>query len=111
MSHASPPALHTDDRVALAEHTELDGVHDTPLQTAVNVLLPWLRLEVGLLFGEIERVYAAVQVRVLLKLAMGILVHGKATYPSSHLVTSNHNDGAHWAILGHEPGRGATNAR
>ena len=111
MAHASPPALHTDDRIALAEHTELDGVHDTPLQAAVNVLLPWLCLEVGLLFGEIEWVDAAVQVRVLLILAMGILVPGKATYPSCHVVTSDHNNGAHWAVLGHEPGRGATNAR
>ena len=69
MAHSSSPALHTDDRITLAKNTELDGVHDAPLQTAVNVLLPWLSLEVWLLLGEVEWVDAAVQVGVLLRLA------------------------------------------
>ena len=69
MAHSAPPALHADDGVALAEHTELDGVHDAPLETAVDVLLPWGLLEVGLLLGEVEGVYTAVQVGVLLVLA------------------------------------------
>jgi hypothetical protein len=69
VAHSSSPALHTDDGVTLAKNTELDGVHDTPLQTAVNILLPWFGLEVWLLFGEVEWVNAAVQVGVLLELA------------------------------------------
>lgn len=70
MSHAAPPALDTDHGVALAEHTKLDGIHNAPLQTAVNVLLPWLRLEVWLLLGEVEWVNAAIKVRVLLLLVV-----------------------------------------
>lgn len=62
VSHASPPTLHANNGITLAEHSELDGVHDAPLQPAVNVLLPWLRLEVWLRLGEIEWVNAAVQV-------------------------------------------------
>lgn len=72
--HASPPALYTDDWIALAKHTKLDRVHDTPLEAAVNILLPWLGLEVWLLFGEIEWVNAAVQVRILIKLVREIFV-------------------------------------
>lgn len=49
MAHSSPPALHANDRGALLEHTKLDGVHDAPSQTAINILLPWCRVEVGLL--------------------------------------------------------------
>lgn len=62
VSHSSPPALYANNWISLAENTELDGVHDSPLQTAVNILLPWLRLEIGLLLGEVEWVNAAVQV-------------------------------------------------
>jgi hypothetical protein len=69
VAHSSSPALHADNGITLAKNTELDRVHDTPLQTAVNVLLPWLGLEVRLLFGEVEWVNAAVQVGVLLELA------------------------------------------
>lgn len=65
MAHSSSPALDTDHRVALVKDTKLDGIHDSPLQTAVNVFLPWSGVEVWLLFGEIEGVYAAIQVRVL----------------------------------------------
>jgi hypothetical protein len=69
VTHASSPALYTDDRGSLLQHAKLDGVHDTPLQTTVNILLPRLRIEVGLLLGEVEGVYAAVQMRVLDMLA------------------------------------------
>jgi hypothetical protein len=62
VSHSSSPALYANDWISLAENTKLDGVHDSPLQTAVNILLPWLRLEVGLLLGEVEWVDTAVQV-------------------------------------------------
>jgi len=69
VAHSASPALHADDGIALAENTELDCVHDAPLETAVDILLPWLRLEVWLCLREIEWVDAAVQVRVLRELA------------------------------------------
>jgi hypothetical protein len=69
VAHSAPPALHADNRVALAQDTELDGVHDTPLKTAVDILLPGRLLEVRLLLGEVEGVYTAVQVGVLSTLA------------------------------------------
>lgn len=65
MAHTSPPALDTDNRVALAQNTELDSVHDAPLETAVDILLPWALLEVGLLLREEEGVDTAIQVRIL----------------------------------------------
>lgn len=65
VAHSSPPALYTDDGISLVEHTELDGIHNAPLQATVNILLPWLSVKVWLLLGEIERVNAAVQVGVL----------------------------------------------
>ena len=69
MAHAAPPALHADDGRALGENAELDGVHDAPLETAVDVLLPRGLFEVRLLLGEVEGVYAAVKVGVLFRLA------------------------------------------
>lgn len=69
VAHTSPPALHTDYGVTLAQNAELDGVHDAPLETAVDILLPRAGLEVGLLLGEVEGVYTTVQVRILRKLA------------------------------------------
>jgi hypothetical protein len=86
------PALDTDDGVALVEHTELDGIHNTPLETAVNILLPWLLLEIGLLLGEVEGVYTAVQVRV----------------PRGHCVACDHDDGADGTVFGDEAGGGTT---
>jgi hypothetical protein len=65
VTHSSSPALHANDRRTLLENTKLDGVHDAPRQTAVNILLPWRGLEIGLLLGEVEGVYTAVKVRVL----------------------------------------------
>lgn len=65
VAHAAPPALHADDGLTLAQNTKLNGVHDTPCETAVDVLLPWGLLEVGLLLGEEEGVDATVQVGVL----------------------------------------------
>jgi hypothetical protein len=69
VTHSSSPALHANDRCTLLENTELDGVHDAPRQTAVNILLPWCGLEIGLFLGEVEGVYTAVKVRVLELLA------------------------------------------
>lgn len=69
VAHATPPALHANDSIALAKYTKLDSVHDTPLQTAVDILLPWRVIEVRLGLGEVEGVDTAVQVRVLYPLA------------------------------------------
>lgn len=60
MPHTTAPALHADDRIATLEYTEIDAVADAPLQTAVDVFLPWLLAEVGLGFAEEEWVHAAV---------------------------------------------------
>jgi len=65
VTHASSPSLYTDYRLALTENAEVDGVLDTPLDTLVNIFLPWVLLEVGLLLGEVEGVDATVEVRIL----------------------------------------------
>lgn len=65
---AATPALNTDDVIALADDTKLDTVRDGPLETPVNILLPALEVEVGLLLGEQERPYAAVQMGILFTL-------------------------------------------
>ena len=109
MTHSSSPALHTDHGIALVENTELDGVHDAPLQTTVNVLLPWLGVEVWLLLGEIEGVYAAIQMGVLRLLATKMLEIVR-TYSSGHSITGDHNDWAHGAILRDQTSGSATNA-
>ena len=65
VTHATPPSLDTDDSVSFAQDTELDRVHDAPLQTAVDVLLPGGAVEVWLVLGEPEGVHAAIEMRVL----------------------------------------------
>jgi len=52
VTHTTPPSLHAHNLVALSENAEIDGVLDTPLEATVDVLLPWRRLEVGLLLRE-----------------------------------------------------------
>jgi hypothetical protein len=64
VAETTPPALDTDDGVALLEYTKLEGVADTPLEALVDILLPRDLLEVGLLLVVVEGVDAAVQVRV-----------------------------------------------
>lgn len=68
MAHTAAPALDADDVVALVDDTELETVVDTPLEAAVDVLLPDLDVEVGLLLGEGEGPDATVQVRILFQL-------------------------------------------
>jgi hypothetical protein len=65
VTHATSPALHTDDGVATGEDTELDGVHDAPLETLVDIFLPRGLIEVRLLFVEEERVHSAVEMGIL----------------------------------------------
>ena len=65
MAHTTAPSLDTDDGVALVDDAELETVVDGPLETAVDVLLPDLDVEVGLGLGEVEGPDTAVQVGVL----------------------------------------------
>lgn len=65
VAHTTAPALDTDDGVALVDHTELETVVDTPLEATVDILLPDLDVEVGLLLGEVEGPHTTVQVGVL----------------------------------------------
>lgn len=104
MTHASSPALNTDDGVALVDDLELDSVGETPLKAAVDVFLPDLDVEVGLLFGEVEGVDAAVEVGVLegLGLVWGYERRGEGlwAYASGGFVAGDHDDGADGAVLG-----------
>lgn len=65
MSHSTSPSLDADDGVALVDNFQLHGVGETPLETAVDVFLPDLDVEVWLLLGEEEWVDPTVKVRVL----------------------------------------------
>lgn len=40
MTHAALPSLDDDDALALGEDAELEGLGDTPLDAAIDVLLP-----------------------------------------------------------------------
>jgi hypothetical protein len=71
VAHTASPSLNTDDSIAAGEHTELDGVEDTPCKAAIDVLLPGCLVEVGLLLVKEEGVDAAVEMGVL-----GALVSG-----------------------------------
>lgn len=65
MSHATAPALDTDDVVALVDEAELESMRNTPLEAAVNILLPDLDIEVGLLLREGEGPNTTIQMGVL----------------------------------------------
>lgn len=65
MTHTTPPALNADNVVALVDNTELETVGDGPFETTINILLPDLDIEVGLLLGEEEGPHTAVEVGVL----------------------------------------------
>jgi hypothetical protein len=68
VAHATSPTLHTDYSVTTGEDTELDGVHNTPRETLVNIFLPWSLVEVGLLFVEEERIHSTIEMRVLFEM-------------------------------------------
>ena len=61
MSLSSTPALHADNHVSFTEDTQINGLLNTPLEPAIDVFLPIRFLEIGLVTGEYEGVYAAVQ--------------------------------------------------
>lgn len=88
VAETTPPALDANDGVALLEHTELEGVADTPLEALVDILLPGNLLEVGLGLVVVEGVDAAVQVRVA----------------GGDGVAGDHDDGADGAVLGDKTG-------
>ena len=95
VAETTPPALDANDSIALLEHTKLESVADTPLETLVDILLPGNLLEVGLLFVVVEGVDTAVQVRV---------ARGDG-------VTGDHDNGADGAVLGDKTGGVATERR
>lgn len=65
VTHTAAPALDADNVVALVDNTELQAVGDGPLETAVDILLPDLDVEVGLALGEEEWPDTTVKVRIL----------------------------------------------
>lgn len=65
MTLPAAPSLNTDDIVAFAQDTELDGLGDPPLETSVDVLLPIVFVEIRLRLFEQERIDSAIEVRVL----------------------------------------------
>lgn len=111
VAHSSSPALDTDHRVALVKDTKLDGIHDSPLQTAVDIFLPWGGVEVRLLLGEIEWIYATIQMGVLPELAKKLNNGDFEAYTGGHGITGNHDDWADGAILGDQTSGSTTDIR
>lgn len=60
MPLATSPPLDTDDHFAFFENVEVNGLLDTPLEAAIDILLPVGFIKVGLLLGEEKRVDTAV---------------------------------------------------
>lgn len=74
VAHSTAPALHAHDRIALVQHTQVDGVLDAPLEATVDVLLPWHLSEVGLRLVEEEGIHATVEVGVLDAMLVPVLL-------------------------------------
>lgn len=89
VTHATLPALDDNKGVALGHDLELQCLGNTPLDAAVDILLPVHLGEVGLLLVKVEGVDTAVQVSV----------------PGGRGVTGHHEDGADRAVLGEQTGR------
>lgn len=89
VAHATLPALDDNDGVAGGEGVELESVLDSPLDAAVDVLLPVDLVEVGLGLGEVEGVDTTVQV----------------AESRGGGVAGDHEDGADGAVLGEETSR------
>lgn len=88
VAHAALPALDDNHCVVVGEDVELQRLGDTPLDTSIDILLPVNLGEVGLVLGEVEGIYATVQVSV----------------PGSRGVTCDHEDGANGTVLGEQAG-------
>lgn len=65
MPLATAPALDTDHVVAPAQDAKLDGFANPPLEAAIDILLPIILAEVGLLLWEDEGIDTAIQVGIL----------------------------------------------
>ena len=65
MSHTAAPALDTDDGIAFVQDTELHGIHEAPLESTVNILLPGSGVEIGFGLIKQERVDAAIEMGIL----------------------------------------------
>jgi hypothetical protein len=65
VTFTSTPALDTNHGVSVAENAEPHGFSDAPFQTAIDIFLPGMLIEVGLFFREDERVDSTVQMRIL----------------------------------------------
>lgn len=89
VTHTTLPSLNNDDSLTLGENVELECLSNTPLDAAINILLPVNLAEIWLLLGEVEWVDATVKVSVA----------GGAS------VTSDHEDWADWPVLGQETSR------
>ena len=60
MALSTTPSLNANDVIALSKDAKLNGLSDTPFEAAVDVYLPVLLIEVGLLLREEEGVDAAI---------------------------------------------------
>lgn len=65
MAFATTPALDADDVVTFTQDSQFDGLEDTPLQTAINILLPIGLVEVRLLLREQEGINPTIEMRIL----------------------------------------------
>lgn len=89
VTHTTLPALDNDNGVVLGQDVQLHGLGNTPLDTAVDILLPVNLGEIGLRLVEVEGVHATVQMAV----------------PGGAGIPGHHEDGAHRPVLGDQAGR------
>lgn len=89
VTHTTLPALDNDDGVAGGQDVKLESVVDSPLDSAINILLPVDLSEVGLLLGEQEGVDTTVQM-------------GESRGCGA---SGDHEDGADGSVLGKHAGR------
>ena len=100
MALAATPALNTDNVVTFAQHTQLDGLKDTPSETTIDVFLPVRLVKVGLLLWEIEWVDTTVEVRILPESAQYTFKERmQVAYPSGCRVASHHDDWADRSVF------------
>lgn len=65
MPLATAPALNADDVIAPAQDAEFNGFADPPLEAAIDILLPIILAEVGLLLWEDEGIDTTIQMGIL----------------------------------------------
>lgn len=65
MPLATPPALNADDVIAPAQNAEFNGFANPPLEAAIDILLPIILAEVGLLLWEDEGIDTTIQMGIL----------------------------------------------